>query len=77
MTDAYNPDAHTVAEVQEYLDTADAQEAARVKAMENSGQNRKGILEYQPDPKDVPPSPDGYTRVPVAEPYTAGKPIKG
>lgn len=73
----YNPDDHTVAEVQKYLATADAQEAATVKAMEASGQNRKGILEFQPDPQDVPASPDGYTRVPVAEPYQMGTPIKG
>lgn len=77
MTDTYNPDDHTVAEVQDYLASADAAEAARVKAMEDTGQKRKGILEFQPDPADVPPSPDGYTRVPVAEPYKAGKPIKG
>lgn len=77
MTDAYNPDEHTVPEVQDYLATADAQEAARVKAMEDTGQKRKGILEFQPNPEDVPASADGYTRVPVAEPYRPGKRIKG
>lgn len=40
----FNPDDHTVDEVQEYLSTADDDEKARVLDVERQGQARKGIV---------------------------------
>lgn len=42
----YDPGAHTVAEVIEYLDQATDEERERVVKAEAEGQDRKGIREY-------------------------------
>lgn len=42
--DAFDPDAHNVPEVLAYLEGADPDEDARVRAAEKAGQNRKGIV---------------------------------
>lgn len=42
--DAFDPSAHTVTEVNTYLETADDAERARVLAAEQAGKSRLGIL---------------------------------
>jgi hypothetical protein len=44
---SYNPDEHTVPEVQKELDKADDKEFKRIVAAEKKGQARKGIVEYK------------------------------
>jgi hypothetical protein len=44
----YDPAGHSVAEITEYLDGADAAERARVLDAERSGKNRKTIAEWHP-----------------------------
>lgn len=64
----YDPSAHNVTEVQAHLAKADPDEFQRVKAAEQAGQGRKGILEYvQPEDARVKPSEDGYTRRVVSD----------
>jgi len=53
MADAYNPDEHTVTEVNDYLKDADDTERERVLAAERDGQARKGILGDEPEPTAV------------------------
>lgn len=59
MAETYNPDEHTVPEVQEYLAGADEAEIARVLEAEQAGQQRKGILNYGPDGEPSPPEQAG------------------
>lgn len=68
----YDPSAHKADEVVKYLAKADSHERERVQAAEAQGQNRKTITEWTPTPGEVAPDADGYTRVPVEEPYRAG-----
>ena len=52
---AYDPSAHNVTEVIEYLDSATDEERERVLAAEQAGEARKGVLAYtapQEDPED-------------------------
>lgn len=68
MAKSFDPDKHTVAEVQAHLDGADADEFTRVVEAEAGGQARKGILGYAQDPEtaQVEPDEDGYTRIVVS-----------
>lgn len=53
----FDPNEHTVAEVNAYLDSLDGQapgEVARVLEVERAGQNRKGIVEGPHAPADTP-----------------------
>lgn len=54
---AYDPAAHTVTEVIEYLDSATDEERARVLAAEEAGEARKGVLAYSA-PKEDPEDPE-------------------
>lgn len=54
---AFDPAAHTVTEVVEYLDSATDQERARVLAAEQAGESRKGVLAYSA-PKEDPEAPE-------------------
>lgn len=74
MTEQFDPSAHTVAETQDYLASADADERERVQSAEADGQNRKGIVEWAPTADQVEPDEDGYTRVPV-DAYVPGEPV--
>ena len=56
--EAYDPGAHNVAEVIEYLDQATDAERDRVLAAEAAGQDRKGIREYV---APAEPTEDGDT----------------
>lgn len=47
-TSDFDPTDKSVPAVKAYLDGADDTEIARVKAAEQAGHNRKGIMEYQP-----------------------------
>lgn len=65
MTEQFDPNDHTVAEVQEHLASASPDEFARVQEAEAAGKARKGILEFTQAgvaPEALEPSPDGYTR---------------
>ena len=78
MTEQFDPTTHTVAETQDYLASADADERQRVQDAEAAGQGRKGIVEWVPSADQVEPSEDGYTRVPVPEDqaYRPGEPVE-
>lgn len=52
----FNPTAHTVAEVIEYLDAADADEAARVVDAEAGNKARSGIVNWSPAGIDSNPT---------------------
>jgi hypothetical protein len=55
-TPAYDPSAHTAAEVIDYLASADADEVARVQADEAAGKDRSTIADWtspEPDPEDT------------------------
>lgn len=67
---AYDPADHTVQEVQDHLDTVDADEFARILEAETFGKSRTGILTYTQNPDRVTPDGDGYTRV-VVDAYPA------
>ena len=54
---AYDPAAHNVTEVIEYLDSATDEERARVLAAEQAGEARKGVLAYSA-PKEDPEDPE-------------------
>jgi hypothetical protein len=56
--DGYNPDEHTVDEVNAYLADADDTERQRVLSVEADGQNRKGIMEGPHAPTDGSDEPD-------------------
>lgn len=45
---AYDPSTGTVAAVRAHMDSSDEDEVERVREAERRGQNRKGIVEYQP-----------------------------
>lgn len=67
---AFDPSAHTLAEVQEYLKTADDTETARVLAAEADGKARKGV----PSPDPTPPADDaGAPPVPTPEAVQAAR----
>lgn len=79
MTSEYDPRDHTVSEVQDYLKTADPEEFLRVLVAEESGQARKGVLEFTVPldaVADLEPDEDGYTRVPVPDAYQPGSPLE-
>ena len=54
---AYDPAAHNVTEVIEYLDSATDEERERVLAAEQAGEARKGVLAYS-TPKETPETPE-------------------
>lgn len=68
-----DPAEFTVAEVTKFLDTADAETTVAVKAQEDAGKKRVGILTHEPAPADS--DEDGYTRRPV-DAYQPGEPIE-
>lgn len=73
----YDPsaDGETVDKVRAYLATATADEVGRVKALEEAGLKRKGVLEWAPDKPNLgPDAGDGYKRVEVEDPYPPGEP---
>lgn len=80
MTDKFtadnDPADFTVAQVAAFLDSASAEDAAAVKAAEQAGKARTGILEHAPSAKGVAPDEDGYTRVTVEDAYRPGEPIE-
>ena len=58
---AYDPAAHNVTEVIEYLDSATDEERERVLAAEQAGEARKGVLAYstpKETPEETPETPD-------------------
>jgi len=71
-----DPADFTVAEVTDFLATADAETLGRVKALEDAGKQRTGIMSYVPSAEDVKADEDGYTRVPVEDAYRPGEPIE-
>lgn len=74
-TDLFDPTDSTVAEVRDYLAAATADEVGRVKAVEEGGKARAGVLSWEPEKPSAPKDGgDGYTRVPVEDPYPAGEP---
>lgn len=70
----YDPTEHTVAEVTDYLATADEDERQRVQEAEAVGKDRLGIVNWTPTADQVEPDEDGYTRVPVTDAYQPGPP---
>ena len=54
---AFDPAAHNVTEVIEYLDSATDEERERVLAAEQAGEARKGVLAYSA-PKEDPEDPE-------------------
>lgn len=48
----FDPSAHSAEDVVAYLQTADADEVARVKAAEADGKGRKTIADYEPKSDD-------------------------
>lgn len=71
-----DPADFTVAEVTDFLETADAEQAGAVKAKEDAGKGRTGIMSYVPSASKIKPDEDGYTRVPVQDAYQPGEPIE-
>jgi len=66
-TKPFDPTAHTVAQVNEYLETAEPSEVERVLAAEADAEARKGILEGPHAAQDEPEQP-----APQAETTTKG-----
>ena len=54
---AFDPSAHNVTEILEYLDSATDEERERVLAAEEAGDARKGVLSYSA-PKEDPETPE-------------------
>ena len=75
-TALYDPtaDGETIDKVRDYMKSASADEVGRVKALEEGGQKRKGILDWEPEKAKTPKDGDGYIRVLVEDPYPAGTP---
>lgn len=69
-----DPADFTVAEVTKFLDTADAETAGAVKAQEDAGKKRVGIMTHTPTDPDA--DEDGYTRVLVEDAYQPGEPVE-
>lgn len=71
-----DPADFTVDEVNKYLATADAETAGAVKAQEDAGKGRTGIMSFTPTAGKVKPDEDGYTRVLVEDAYQPGEPLE-
>lgn len=71
-----DPADFTVDQVTAFLVTADAETTGTVKALEDAGKQRVGIMTYTPTAHDVKPDADGYSRVLVEDAYQPGAPIE-
>ena len=71
-----DPADFTVDQVTAFLATADAETTGRVKALEDAGKQRVGIMTYTPSADDAKPDADGYSRVLVEDAYQPGEPIQ-